>query len=83
MVLPLRGWCYSADGLLQSLEVVAGGRVTPIPNHSWGRTDIFVQHVPTLDPSGNSLLSGFEGFVPLEPAEAAEAELALLLRATL
>ncbi len=66
-VLFLKGWCYSVDGPVQKLDVLAGDRVIPVPNHSWGRTDIFSKHCPADDPSGNSLLSGFSCFVPLKP----------------
>lgn len=81
-VLTLRGWCYSVAAPLQSLEILAGDAVIAVPNHSWGRTDIFMEHCPTLDPSGNSLLSGFTAFVPF-PAVAGEVDVAISLRATL
>ncbi len=81
-VLPLRGWCYSTDAPIRTLDVVAGDRIIPVPNHSWGRTDIFSQRGPDDDPDGNSLLSGFEAFVPFESVET-DADIALSLRATL
>ena len=81
-MLNLRGWCYSVEAPLQSLEIVVGDTVTAVPNHSWGRTDIFMDHCPRLDSSGNSLLSGFTAFVPLFPV-GKETDIALILRATL
>ena len=81
-ILPLRGWCYSVNGPLRTLEVVAGGTVTAVPNHSWGRTDIFAEQCPTLDQSGNSLLSGFHAFIPFAPVTA-DTDVTLSLRATL
>lgn len=82
IVVPVRGWCYAIQAPLQRLEVVAGNQATPVPNHSWGRTDIFAEHCPGLDPSGNSLLSGFAAFVPLGPVTA-DTDVPLSLRATL
>jgi glycosyltransferase involved in cell wall biosynthesis len=82
VVLPLQGWCYSVTAPLRSLAVVTDGQATPLPNHSWARTDIFRRDCPTDDPSGNSLLSGFEGFLPFAP-EQGEGQVTLSLRATL
>ena len=81
-VLPLRGWCYSQDAPLQSLAILIGDVVTPVANHSWGRTDVFVEQCPAHDLSGNSLLSGFE-CVLLFPEAAADREEVITLRATL
>lgn len=81
-VLPLRGWCYSQDAPLQSLAILIGDVVTPVANHSWGRTDVFVEQCPAHDLSGNSLLSGFE-CVLLFPEAAADREEVVTLRATL
>jgi hypothetical protein len=81
VVLHLRGWCYSDAGPLRRLEIVAGDEVTPVPNHSWARADIFAEHCPSSDLTGNSLMSGFEAFVPIRPVEAS-AEVELLLRAS-
>lgn len=81
-ILPLKGWCYSVNGPLRTLEVIAGDRVIVVPNFSWGRTDIFAEQCPTLDPSGNSLLSGFHAFVPFAPV-AADTDVTLSIRATL
>lgn len=81
-VLPLRGWCYSQDARLQSLEVLVGDVVTPVPNHSWGRTDVFVEQCPAYDRSGNSLLSGFECVLSF-PEAMADREEEVTLRATL
>jgi glycosyltransferase involved in cell wall biosynthesis len=80
-MLHLRGWCYLPDATLRSLDVVMDGVVTPVPNHSWARADVFAEHCPPNDHSGNSLLSGFEAFVPLPPV-AAEREVTVTLRAT-
>ena len=80
--LPLRGWCYSQDGLLKSLEIVTSAGVTSVPNHSWGRTDIFLKNCPVPDRSGNSLLSGFEVALSFPQAAAGCDEL-IRLRATL
>lgn len=81
-VLPLRGWCYSRDARLRSLDVLVGDIVTPVPNHSWGRTDVFREQVPDHDLSGNSLLSGFECVLSF-PVAAADRDEELALRATL
>ncbi len=81
-VLPIRGWCYSQDALLQNLAVLVGDAVTPIPNHSWGRTDVFMEQCPIYDRSGNSLLSGFECVLSF-PQAAADQEKEITLRATL
>ena len=81
-ILPLKGWCYSVSGPLQTLDVIAGSTVTAVPNHSWGRTDIFMEQCPALDPSGNSLLSGFHAFIPFAPVTA-DTDVTLSLRATL
>lgn len=81
-VLPLRGWCYSQDALLRSLAVLVGDVVTPVPNHSWGRTDVFMEQCPAHDRSGNSLLSGFECVLSF-PEAAADREEEVTLRATL
>ena len=81
--LPLRGWCYSQHELLKSLDIVTSdGMVTAVPNHSWGRTDVFLKDCPAPDRSGNSLLSGFEVVLPF-PESAAGSEEVLVLRATL
>jgi hypothetical protein len=82
LVLPVQGWCYSVSAPLRALSVVVDGRETPLPNHSWARTDIFRQDCPACDQSGNSLLSGFEGFLPFGP-DLAEGPVTLWLRATL
>lgn len=82
MMLPLSGWCFSVEAALQQLDIVAGGEVTAVPNHSWGRTDVFMEHCPALDPSGNSLLSGFKVFLPLRAVER-DIDLQISLRATL
>ncbi len=81
-VLPLQGWCYSVNAPLRSLDLVVDGRAFPLPNHSWARTDIFREQCPAHDPSGNSLLSGWEGFVPFG-SETEEGNVALALRARL
>ena len=81
-VLPLRGWCYSQDALLRSLDVLVGDVTTPVPNHSWGRTDVFMEQCPAFDHSGNSLLSGFECALPFPDAMAGR-EMEVTLRATL
>ena len=81
-VLPLRGWCYSQDARLRSLAVLVGDVATPVPNHSWGRTDVFMEQCPDHDPSGNSLLSGFECVLSF-PEAAADRHEELTLRATL
>ena len=81
-VLPLRGWCYSQDALLQDLAVLVGDAVTPVPNHSWGRTDVFMEQCPAHDRSGNSLLSGFECALSFPEAAAGQEE-DVTLRATL
>jgi hypothetical protein len=80
--LPLRGWCYSQDALLKSLDIVTSAGVTPVPNHSWGRTDIFLKDCPIADRSGNSLLSGFEVALPFPQTASGQDEL-IRLRATL
>lgn len=80
--LPVRGWCYSQDALVQSLTVLVGDMVTPVPNHSWGRTDVFMEQCPAYDRSGNSLLSGFECVLSF-PEAAADREEEVTLRATL
>ena len=82
VALPLRGWCYSQDALLTSLAVLVGGVATPVPNHSWGRTDVFMEQCPAYDRSGNSLLSGFE-CVLFFPEAVADREEEVTLRATL
>lgn len=82
IALPLRGWCYSRDALVQSLTVLVGEVATPVPNHSWGRTDVFMEQCPTFDRSGNSLLSGFE-CVLVFPEAAADREEEVTLRVTL
>ncbi len=82
VVFHIRGWCYSSDGPLISLEVVVGNAVMPIPNHSWARIDVFADQCPSKDRSGYSLLSGFEGFLPLDAAMHGR-EVTLILRATL
>ena len=81
-VLPLRGWCYSQDAPLLSLAILIGDVVTPVANHSWGRTDVFVKQCPAHDLSGNSLLSGFECVLSF-PEAAADREEVVTLRATL
>jgi hypothetical protein len=81
-VVHLRGWCYSPEARMKRLEIVAGGVVAPVPNHSWARADVFAEHCPASDLSGNSLLSGFEAFLPILPNEA-DQDIELLLRATL
>ena len=81
-VLPLRGWCFSAEAPVSRLEILAGGKSTAVPNHSWGRPDVFMENCPALDPSGNSLLSGFTAFVPIQQVEH-ESRLSVALRATL
>jgi len=82
LVLHIRGWCYSSDGPLSSLEVVAANVVIPIPNHSWARIDVFADQCPSKDRSGYSLLSGFEGFLPFD-ATVRNREVTLTLRAIL
>ncbi|MGK7867591.1 rhamnosyltransferase WsaF family glycosyltransferase [Falsiroseomonas sp. E2-1-a20] len=87
-LLHVRGWCYSANSQIKFLSIVAGGVVTSVPNHSWARADIFAEHCPSSDVSGNSLLSGFEAFVPFEAAmvagpASAPREVEVTLRATL
>lgn len=81
-MLPLRGWCYSQDALVQSLAVLVGGVVMPVANHSWGRTDVFMEQCPAFDRSGNSLLSGFECVLSFPDAAAGRDE-EIALRATL
>jgi glycosyltransferase involved in cell wall biosynthesis len=81
-VLPLRGWCYSQEAALGSLSIVVGNAVTPIFNHSWGRTDVFSEQCPAHDRSGNSLLSGFECALSF-PEATADREEEVTLRATL
>ena len=81
-VLLLKGWCYSADALVRALDVMMDDRVIAVPNHSWGRTDVFARDCPTDDPSGNSLLSGFSLFVDVDPVES-DRNVALSLRAVL
>ena len=81
-VLPLRGWCYSQDAPLQSLAILIGDVVTPVANHSWGRTDVFVEQCPAHDLSGNSLLSGFECVLSF-PEAVTDREEVITLRATL
>ena len=83
------GWfCRSRAGAIQSplrygpCRWLWTGGETPLPNHSWARTDIFRQDCPACDQSGNSLLSGFEGFLPFGP-DLAEGPVTLWLRATL
>lgn len=68
-VLHVRGWCYSSEGAIRSLEMLAGNRAMPISNHSWARTEVFADQCPEVDKSGYSLLSGFEGFLPFGPIE--------------
>lgn len=80
--LPVRGWCYSQDAPVQSLTVLVGDMVTPVPNHSWGRTDVFMEQCPAYDQSGNSLLSGFECVLSF-PEAVADREEEVTLRATL
>lgn len=81
-VLPLRGWCYSQHAELQTLDIMIGDVATPVPNHSWGRTDVFVNECPTSDHSGNSLLSGFEVVLSFAPVDT-DREEAITLRVTL
>ena len=81
-VLPVRGWCYSDAASLQALAILVGEAVTPVANHSWGRTDIFMEQCPTLDRSGNSLLSGFEAVLSFPQTMAGRDEI-VRLRATL
>lgn len=81
-VLHIRGWCYSSEGPLSGLDILAGDIVMAIPNHSWARMDVFGEQCPGKDRSGYSLLSGFEGFLPFE-ATAHDREVTLTLRATL
>ena len=81
-VLPVRGWCYSQDALLKDLAILVGEAVMPVANHSWGRTDVFMEQCPTYDQSGNSLLSGFETVLSF-PEIAADLEQPVRLRATL
>ena len=81
-LLHLRGWCYSSEGPLAALHVLANGVAAPIPNHSWARTDVFVDECPARDRSGYSLLSGFEGFVPFDAVTDVQ-RVELTLRATL
>lgn len=81
-MLHLKGWCYSSNGSIQSLEVVAGDQVIPIPNHSWARADVFAEQFPDSDKSGYSLLSGFEGFLPFSSVGEI-ADVTLRLRAVL
>ena len=81
-VLPVRGWCYSQSGPLRSLAILIGDAATPIPNHSWGRTDVFMEQCPAYDRSGNSLLSGFE-IVLAVPQASADRDEMVRLRATL
>ena len=81
-LLRLQGWCYSVDGAVRSLEVIAGSQVSVVANHSWGRADIFMEHCPGLDPSGHSLLSGFDAFVPFAPP-GMDQDVTISLRATL
>ena len=68
VVLLLKGWCYSAVAPIRALDALIDDRVVPVPNHSWGRTDVFARDCPHDDPSGNSLLSGFSVFLAFEPA---------------
>jgi glycosyltransferase involved in cell wall biosynthesis len=82
VVLRVRGWCYSSDGPLNDLAILIDDAVTPIPNHSWARMDVFAEQCPGKDRSGYSLLSGFEGFLPLDQALQGR-EVELTLRATL
>ena len=82
IVLKVRGWCYSNQSRLRRLDIVAGRAVMPVPNHSWGRPDIFAEQCPANDQSGNSLMSGFEGFLPFDFATP-EGEMVFTLRATL
>ena len=82
VILRVRGWCYSSDGPLTELAILINEAIIPIPNHSWARMDVFGEQCPAKDRSGYSLLSGFEGFVPL--AEALQGQdIKLTLRATL
>jgi glycosyltransferase involved in cell wall biosynthesis len=82
VVLRVRGWCYSSDGPLTGLAILTDEAVTPVPNHSWARMDVFAEQCPGKDRSGYSLLSGFEGFLPLDEALQGR-EVKLTLRATL
>lgn len=82
VVLRVRGWCYSSDGPITNLAILTDDAVTPIPNHSWARMDVFAEHCPGKDRSGYSLLSGFEGFLPLDETLRGR-EVKLRLRATL
>ena len=79
VVLLLKGWCYSTVSPVRTLDVLVEDRVIPVPNHSWGRTDVFARDCPHDDPSGNSLLSGFSVFVAFEPI-ASDRDVALRLR---
>lgn len=69
-VLHVQGWCYSLEGPVRHLTIVAGGQATPIPNHSWPRADVFAEHCPDIDKAGYSLLSGFDGFLTFPPIDA-------------
>ena len=80
--LLVRGWCYSQDGLVRGLKISVGAIVVSASNHSWGRTDVFVQQCPSQDQSGNSLLSGFECVLSF-PAETAGHEEEVTLHVTL
>jgi glycosyltransferase involved in cell wall biosynthesis len=82
IVLPLRGWCYSAAGPVRRLDLLAGDRVLPVPNHSWARTDVFARECPQNDPGGFSLMSGFDAFLPIPAIETAQ-PMELRMRATL
>lgn len=82
VVLHIHGWCYSSESLTARIDILVGDSVFAIANHSWARTDIFAKHCPSKDQSGNSLFSGFEGFLPIPPV-LDECHVALALRATL
>ncbi len=82
VVLHLKGWCYAASSELNLLEIRYGGRSLSVANHSWPRADIFTQECPWNDPSGNSLLSGFEVFLPFDTIDV-EQDIAVTLHAVL
>jgi glycosyltransferase involved in cell wall biosynthesis len=67
-VLHMQGWCYAPGSEIARLELVAGDTTSLVPGHSYARPDIFTLEYPERDETGQSLLSGFVGFLPLSLA---------------
>ncbi|MEP7292105.1 MAG: glycosyltransferase, partial [Chloroflexota bacterium] len=62
----VKGWCYSQRSSIRSLQLLVDGVPYPTADHSQVRLDVFHSQCPTIDQSGNSLLSGFYGVLPIK-----------------